>query len=214
MTRICIMNMPIARRRPYAAIAAAGIAALLTACAVTAADSAAPVSAELEEIYVLRSVRESHDSVESWCSSSKTGFEPLATDAERLYSFWSVRLRPDDGMVLDARTMRVAKLRACFGPTTEPARQNFYAEISLGSRSFRGHGECLALKTHFPRDGLFPVRCQLVLSGLPPPYVGGILTTNTMTSQAAYGGETSPPGYAQASIATIRIWKTPVRGQP
>lgn len=207
------MTTPSARRRPAAAIAAAGIAALLTACATPVADSASQAAA-LEEIYVLRSVRESHPSVEGWCSSAKTGFEPFATDAERLYSFWSVRLRPDDGRVLDARSLRVAELRACFGATTEPARQNFYADVSLGSRSFRGHGECLALRTHFPQTGLFPVRCQLVLSGLPPPYVGGILTTNTMTSQAAYGGDTSPPGYTQASIATIRLWKTQVRGQP
>jgi len=103
--------------------------------------------------------------------------------------------------------MRVAELRACFGATSERARQNFYAEVSLGSISFQGKGECLALRTDFPEAGLFPVRCQLVLTGLPPPYVGGLLTTNTMTSQAALGGDTDPPGYTQASIATIRLWR-------
>lgn len=74
--------------------------------------------------------------------------------------------------------------------------------------SFRGNGECLALKVNFPKAGLFPVRCQLVLSGTPAPYVGGFLTTNTMTSKAAFGGVTEPPGYTQASIATIRLWKS------
>ena len=58
-----------------------------------------------------------------------------------------------------------------------------------------------------PEPGLFPVRCQLILSGLPAPFVGGLLTTNTMTSGAPFGGETDPPGYTQASIATIRLWK-------
>ncbi len=59
----------------------------------------------------------------------------------------------------------------------------------------------------FPESRLFPVRCQLLLSGLPSPYVGGLLTTNTMTSAAAFGGDTEPPGYTQASIATIRLWR-------
>jgi hypothetical protein len=59
----------------------------------------------------------------------------------------------------------------------------------------------------FPETGLFPVRCQLILSGLPAPFVGGLLTTNTMTSAASFGGETEPLGYTQASIATIRLWK-------
>jgi hypothetical protein len=142
-----------------------------------------------------------------WCSSSKTGFEPFATDAERFYSFWSLRVRPD-GRVVETKHRRAAELRACFGATSEPARQNFYAEIKLGSLSFRGSGECLALKIDFPEAGLFPVRCQLVLSGLPAPYIGGVLTTNTVTSKAGFGGDTDPPGYTQASIATIRLWKS------
>lgn len=109
---------------------------------------------------------------------------------------------------MQTKDTRVAELHACFGATGEPARQNFYAEVQLGSISFRGNGECLAVKTDFPEKGLFPVRCQLVLSGLPAPYVGGLLTTNTMTSNSAFGGDTDPSGYTQASIATIRLWKS------
>ena len=132
-------------------------------------------TAALEEIYILRSIREQHEPVAGWCSSARTGFEPFPTDAERFFSFWSVRLRPEDGRVVEAKDTRVAELRGCFGATSERARQNFYAEIKLGSISFRGNGECLALKIDFPEAGLFPVRCQLVLSGLPAPYVGGLL---------------------------------------
>jgi hypothetical protein len=29
-----------------------------------------------------------------------------------------------------------------------------------------------------------------------------------MTSKAAFGGDTDPPGYTQASIATIRLWRS------
>ena len=170
--------------------------------------AAAEPAAALEDIYILRSIREQHQPADGWCTSAKTGFEPFPKDAERFYSFWSLRVQPGDGKVVETKDTRVAELRGCFGATGEPPRQNFYAEITLGSLSFRGNGECLAIKIDFPQAGLFPVRCQLVLSGLPAPYVGGLLTTNTLTSRSAFGGDTDPPGYTQASIATIRLWKS------
>ena len=170
--------------------------------------AAAQAAAAQEEIYILRSIREPRAPTPDWCASTRTGFEPFTTDAERFFSFWSLRLRPEDGRVVSAQDTRVAELRACFGQTSEPARQNFYAEVTLGAMSFRGRGECLALLVDFPEAGMFPVRCQLVLSGLPAPYVGGLLTTSTLTSKAGFGGDTDPPGYTQASIATIRLWKS------
>ena len=181
---------------------------LLSACITPSGNAEFDPSAALEDIYILRSIREQHEPVANWCSSARTGFQPFPTDAERFFSFWSLRLQPEDGRVVQAKDTRAAELHACFGATSERARQNFYAQIKLGSTSFRGNGECLALKTDFPEAGLFPVRCQLVLSGLPAPYVGGLLTTNTMTSRAAFGGDTDPPGYTQASIATICLWKS------
>jgi len=210
---------------------------VLSGCALPAR-SASAATTTLEEIYVLRSIREQQALPEqkafpeqqglreqqtlreqevlheqqapsgNWCSSARSGFEPFPQDAERFFSFWSLELRPEDGKVVDARRTRVAELRACFGPGSEPAQQNFYAEVQLRSISFRGRGECLALAIDFPEEGLFPVRCQLTLSDLPAPYVGGLLTTNTVTSRAAFGGDTDPPGYTQASIATIRLWKS------
>ena len=160
-----------------------------------------------EDIYILRSIHEQQTPTPDWCAASRTGFEPFATDPERFFSFWSLSQQPETGKVVDAKVERVAELRGCFGPTAERPRQNFYAEIKLGQLRFQGKGECLALNVDFPEPGLIPVRCQLVLSGLPAPYVGGVLTTNTLTSKATFGGETDPPGYTQASIATIRLWK-------
>ena len=188
---------------------ALGAVMLLCVCATPSGNAAAagPEAAH-EDIYILRSIREPREPVAEWCSSSKTRFEPFAKDAERFFSFWTVGVEPRDGKVVQAKGTRAAELRACFGPTSDRARQNFYAEIKLDSISFRGNGECLAVKVDFPEAGLFPVRCQLILSGLPAPYVGGLLTTNTMTSKAAFGGDTDPPGYTQASIATIRLWKS------
>jgi len=193
---------------PIAAAAIVSVFALLSVFATPSGNAASRPAAALEEIYILRSIRERHEPVAGWCSSTRTGFEPFPKDAERFFSFWSLRLQPENGRVVETKHTRAAELRACFGATGEPARQNFYAEIKLGSLSFRGNGECLALKIDFPDAGLFPVRCQLILSGLPAPYVGGLLTTNTITSKAAFGGDTNPPGYTQASIATIRLWKS------
>jgi hypothetical protein len=198
---------PSACRGPIVTAAIFGLVTLLSAGAAPSAKAAPRAKAALEEIYILRSIRERHEPSAGWCSSTKTGFGPFPADAERFYSFWSVRLGPD-GRIFETKDRRVAELRGCFGATSEPARQNFYAEIKLGSLSLRGNGECLALKIDFPEAGLFPVRCQLVLSGLPAPYAGGLLTTNTITSRAAFGGDTDPPGYTQASIATIRLWKS------
>jgi hypothetical protein len=183
------------------------VAAMALLASVAPAQNALTPNGALEDIYILHSVREPHEPEANWCAAAKTGFDPFPKDAERLFSFWSLRTRPEDGKVVDAKAARAAKLRACFGPTSERARQNFYAEVQMGSVSFQGKGECLAVMTDFPETGLFPVRCQLVLSGMQPPYIGGLLTTNTMTSKAPLGSETNPSGYTQASIATIRLWK-------
>ncbi len=122
-------------------------------------------AATLEDIYVLRSIREQHEPTDGWCSSAKTGFEPFPKRRravllvlERGGAAWRMV------RVTDTKAARVAELRACFGATGERPRQNFYAEIKLGPISFQGSGECLAVKTDFPEAGLFPVRCQLILS--------------------------------------------------
>ena len=168
----------------------------------------APIpAAERETIYILHSIREPQAASAAGCPAALTGFEPFSAEAERYFSFWSIESQSDSGRVINARRSRVASLRGCFGPTAEPARQNFNAEIQLGAMTFRGHGECVALMVDFPEKGLYPVRCHLVLAELPAPFVGGLLTTNTLTSAARFGGDTEPPGYVQASIATIRLWR-------
>ena len=60
---------------------------------------------------------------------------------------------------------------------------------------------------NFPEAGITSVRCFLVLSNLPSPYVAGVLTTNTVASRKPLGDESDPPGYTQPSIATIRLWR-------
>jgi hypothetical protein len=160
-----------------------------------------------EDIYVLRSIREPHATDGAWCDAGRTGFAPMPTDAERYFSFWSIDAQPDSGRITDTSSRRVAELHACFGATTDRTRQNFHAEVRHGGTSFQGRGECVMLLADVPEPGMYAVRCHLVLSGLSAPYRAGLLTTSTLTSRAPFGGDTDPPGYTQASIATIRLWR-------
>lgn len=157
-----------------------------------------------EDIFVLRSIRERATAEPGWCNPTRAGFTP---NAEGVFSFWSLRTDAETGRVTDASAARVAKLRGCFGATENRAKQNFFAEIELGAITVRGTGECEALALDTPEQGMYPVRCQIVLTDVPAPYTGGLLTTNTMTSREPMGAVSEPPGYTQASIATIRLWK-------
>ena len=73
--------------------------------------------------------------------------------------------------------------------------------------SLIGRGECRTTRSDFPETGFTLFACHLDLTGLPPGYVGGQLTTNTLQSRTMLGLDTDPPGYTQPSIATIRLWK-------
>lgn len=191
-----------------AIVAAVGLGGTSSACNAPVHSAASQAVASLEEIYVLRSIAERAEPIADACSAEKIGFEPFRTAGERFFSFWSMRTDPANGHVVEPQDQRTAQLRGCFGPGEEPARQRFHARIELGSSSFRGDGECRAVQIDFPQAGLFPVHCWLVLSELPAPYVGGLLTTNTLKTKSAFGGVSDPPGYTQASIATIRLWKS------
>ena len=98
-------------------------------------------------------------------------------------------------------------LHACFGPSADPAVTNFYAEGNIGAVTFIGKGECRQTRSDFPEKGISLFRCHLELLNLPAGYAGGVLTTNTIVSRQTVGETTDPPGYTQASIATVRLWK-------
>src|SRR5262245_57482477 len=105
------------RHAPAAALAVSLVTAVFAHAA--RADDASKSADSLEDIYILRSIREHSEPVANWCSPDRTGFEPFPKDAERMFSFWSVQSRLEDGKVVDAKGSRVAELRACFGATSE-----------------------------------------------------------------------------------------------
>jgi len=160
--------------------------------------------AQVEEIYIARSVRESRVAPTAYCAQAKTGF---GSSFEDQYTFRSTATRDSDGRMLDANVKTIGSIHACFGQAANTAIINFYGGILLGRTAFRGIGECRQMKSDFPERGLNVYNCFLDLSGLPSQYVGGLLTTNSMTSLKSLGTETDPQGYTQSSIAAIRLWK-------
>jgi hypothetical protein len=159
----------------------------------------------IEEIYIARSWRESRETPTDFCAQSHTNFDKLTS--EDRYTFRSISIQPSNGRMIDNDVQTIGRLRACFGSTPDPKLQNFYAEGALGEVTFTGRGECLVYKNDYPEPGIVSLRCFLHLTGLPPPYVAGELTTNSIRSRNVLGGVSDPPGYTQPSIATIRLWK-------
>jgi hypothetical protein len=146
---------------------------------------------QVEEIYVGRSVSESRTAPTEFCAPAKTGLaDPVA---EGRFSFRSISINASDGRVLDTNVKTIGSGHGCFGPTVSGVRK-VYAELMIGSKTFIANGECRQT-------------CSGDLSASDDQYVGGLLTTSSISSLRDVGLETDPPGYTQSSIATIRVWK-------
>lgn len=183
---------------------AARLTAILSCIGLHTATAWADAPKSKEDIYVVRSFRIARVEPTSLCSQAR--FAKLLYEDH--YLFKSINVRTTDGMVVDANVATVGKLQACFGETGDPNVSNFFASGSLGSTAFVGRGECRMVRQDFPEPGILPYRCHLNLEGLPSPYIGGQLTTNTIRSRQAIGAVSNPPGYTQPSIATVRLWRT------
>jgi len=161
-------------------------------------------SAEIEDVYVLRSLREARTAPSKFCAEPKIGF---AAQVQDQYVFKSVVTRPSDGKIVDAINHPAGTLRACFGASPAAGDANFYAEGVLAGITATGKGKCAPGAANYPETGITSWRCYLLLSNLPPPYIGGLLTTNSIISRELVGPESNPSGYIQPSIATIRLWR-------
>ena len=158
---------------------------------------------QVEEIYIARSVNESRTAPTEFCAPARTGIaDPVA---EGRYSFRSISINASDGRVLDTNIRPIGSGHGCFGPTAGGIRK-IYGELIIGSKTFKGTGECRQ-KSDFPERGINEFHCSADLSSPDDQYVGGLLTTSSIASLKEMGPETDPPGYTQSSIATIRVWK-------
>jgi hypothetical protein len=182
--------------------------AIATCCVPTAAaqEPGAPsIATPVEEIYVVRSLRQSRATPTPNCAEESAGFGGAI--AEDQYALHSVATRPADGLVINASKKTVGRVLACVGPTADPLILNFYAEGAVGGVSFKGIGDCSRAKADHPEPGITFYSCFLKLRDLPQGYASGQLTSSTILSREPIGGESDPPGYVQSSIATIRLWR-------
>jgi hypothetical protein len=158
----------------------------------------------IEEIYVGRNVRESRRSPSEFCSQTRTGFAAVAEDQ---YALRSIVTRGADGRMADATIAGIGHFHACIGTTSDPATLRFYAEGSVATISLTVVGDCRALKQDFPETGITIYACAFDVRDLPSDYVGGLVTTNTVSSRSVIGETSDPPGYTQPSIVTFRLWR-------
>ena len=177
----------------------------VTVVQVAAVDPVAAQPTRPETIIVARSVRESRVAPTAFCDEARIGF--ANAEREDRLAFRSVAVRANDGVVTDASVRNIGDLHTCVGPTAEPETINFYAEGVVANVRFKGRGECFVGPQNFPVAGVTLQRCFLDLYDMSDGYSGGQLTTNTLASRQLFGEESDPPGYTQASIATIRMWK-------
>ncbi|UFZ02024.1 hypothetical protein LQG66_22255 [Bradyrhizobium ontarionense] len=158
----------------------------------------------VEEIYVARSLRHGRVVPSDFCAPTKTGFAPALED---LLSIHSVSVRAADGRMTDTNDKSIGEMRVCIGQAMDPTVLGTYTEGQFNGIAFTGVGDCRMVRGNLPEEGLLTHRCFLALSGLPEPYVGGFLISSSLYSKTPFGAESSPPGYAQAGILIIRLWK-------
>lgn len=170
---------------------------------------AAPAAAQtappevIESITVARAWRESRAAPSDFCAPARIGFTARIEDRFT----WRAIDTGADGVVTNANAAVIGEFRACFGPRADGSGIDMYLEGDLDGTVFRGNGGCNTDAVDRPEPGLSLSRCYVEFRDLPPGYIGGYLTSNAVNSRNVTGGLSDPPGYAQASIATIRWWR-------
>jgi hypothetical protein len=182
-----------------------GVLLALWCAASAAAAQAQAERSSTEEIFILRSVHLSRIPPTAFCGPDRTGNESPLNEGE--YEFRAVETDASSGAVISASGPTVGRLQGCFGATPDPHVLSFYAEATVHGISWIGRGECQKTQSDFPEAGFALYVCHLGIAGLPDPYVGGQLSTNTVISRLPFGIRSDPPGYTQPSIASVRLWK-------
>lgn len=182
------------------ALALAALAFGLTSA--SAADQPPPAGSVVEEIYVLRSLRETRVPPTEFCNSLAS---PTSEDH---YTFHTLAVDGQTGRAGPFSKAAVGHIRGCFGKSADTAAFPFFGEFEINGLKGKARGDCRSGPADFPEQGLRLFACYFALSDLPAPYVGGQLTTNSLNSRNITGQVSDPVGYIQVSVATVRLWKS------
>lgn len=151
----------------------------------------------VEEVYVFRSVAErTTQGVTDFCREQA----PFTASLENDYSLWSIAGEESTGRVSDAKRRQIGRLRVCIAPNSDGTARLF-ASGTINGIAFKGIGDqSVAQQTPTIRSNVN----RFLLDGLPPPYVAGIVSSNTVRPTPA-----DSPGYVLSSVAVVRLWKRP-----
>lgn len=187
------------------------LALVLAHAGTSAAEEAAPAktvaaASDVEEIYVLRSVRETRATPPSEaCATSRSKLQNPAWEDN--YTFRAVATDASTSRIVDTDAAKAGSIRACFGRTADAGVLELYGDLDVRGITGKAFGTCRTTKTNFPEQGVNLFACAFELFDLSGGYIGGQLTTNSLSSGELFGTTSKPEGYTQVSIATIRLWK-------
>jgi hypothetical protein len=161
----------------------------------------------VEEIYIARSVREATMPPTEFCTKAKTGVDRASSEDK--FTFRSMAARASDGRVTDTDAGTIGSAHSCGGLVADkPGISQFYGEFVLGGLAFKAIGECHLAKADFPERGLSTLFCvQCIRSSSRLCW----WSSNNEHFLQLHLSDTEPPGYAQPSIATVRLWKKRVQ---
>jgi hypothetical protein len=187
-------------------------ALLCYGCASTSAvprseDYHQEVSADVEEIYILRTVRKEHTrGATPACAAA-----PFAVANEDVYEVWSMEQRSSDGRLIQTHKQEAGAFRICIGQLAAGKPFDIYTVGNMGGKNQTGLGQCSATAAQPPLKTLLALTCVATASDLPPEYAGGSMVTSTLAPAL---GRDQPvdahvPGYLSTSVIVMRLWKKP-----
>jgi hypothetical protein len=165
------------------------------------------ISAGLEEIYILRTVRKEHtQGATPACAAA-----PFEVANEDVYELWSMEQQSSDGRLLQTHKEQAGSFRICIGPLAAGKPFSIYTVFQIGGKQHTGLGQCSATPGQPPLKTLLGLSCVANASDLPPEYAGGSMISSTL---APVLGRDQPvdahvPGYLSTSIIVMRLWKKP-----
>ena len=156
-----------------------------------------PARAFQEELYVFRTT-EDPDVQPNLAVCAAAPFEVNIVIGA---SFWAMRTRSNDGLMVNPDSRRIGTGTACLRVTSLAldATEPISAEFVIGSRTVRGTGSCLVESDDVPVPALILANCSLRIDPAPG-VLGGSASSNSVFNPLRL------PGFNTGSIWTVRLF--------
>jgi hypothetical protein len=167
--------------------------------ALCAVGLAVPVPAQGfgEELYVFRTMEDPEVQPNlAVCEAA-----PFEVNAILAASFWAIRTRSEDGLMVNPDSRQIGTGTACLRVTSLAldATAPISGEFVIGSRTVRATGSCLVESNDVPVPGLILANCSLRIDPAPG-VLGGSASSNSVFNPLRL------PGFNTGSIWTVRLF--------